>query len=582
MGNKSEDPNKAAMKQQQAQMERLDKLSLPELEEYLLQNPDLVGLLEAEEVDPSALEEISLDPAMREKQLKALAGLEERAEEGVTAQDRYQMEQLLGDVSAQEQARQAQIEDQMAQRGMDSSGASLMAQLQGKQSAANTARDRAMQMAAQGQQNRAQALQALGQQAGQMEQAEFGREAQVASARDAIARYNAQNRQNVQQTNLAARQNIENQRANIANQQAQVGNQISQQRFQNEMSKATGQGQVASNMSNIAGNAPAQPSVFQSALGGAATGAGVGANFGTGGAGIGAAVGAGAGLLGSMFEDGGIVGMEGGVPVDRKALEDQQREKDKFKKKYMKKIHEEMLGENEPKYDDGGRVSKIPGMFDFSSQGPSKELIEQKGGAIIGQGNDATSADIQTYEDAQNLINKGSGIDEDALLKGLGSLNEAFGAKPQKRNSIKTSYSDVAVKNVMQPVQASQFGNPFSAEDGGMAINPILKEIYSKHNKKPTYASDGTGDIIDSGMGSFAGDRVDAKVNDGEIILNIPQQQRLMDLLRGEIGLTELGDDDIVEGVPREYRDSLHEELEEESRGSGKAESLKKLLDTLE
>ena len=45
---------------------------------------------------------------------------------------------------------------------------------------------------------------------------------------------------------------------------------------------------------------------------------------------------------------------------------------------------------------------------------------------------------------------------------------------------------------------------------------------------------------------SYAGDRVDAKVNSGEMVLNIEQQQRLMDLLRGLKDLQGLGDEDIV------------------------------------
>lgn len=703
MGGKAKDPNKAAMQFQREQMRRLEGLDLPELQEYVLQSPELVGLLEAEGIDPSALEEISLDPAMREKQLQALEGLQERADQGITATDRFQMEQLLGDVGAQEQARQAQIESQMAQRGMDSSGAALMAQLQGKQSSANQARERAMQMAAQGQQNRSQALAQLGQQAGQMEQAQFGREAQVASARDAIARANAMNRQQVAGQNLAARQAIEGQRAGIANQQAQVANQLAQQRFQNEMSRITGQGQTASAMSNIAGNAPQQPSAFQSALGGAATGASIGSAVPGIGTGVGAGVGAAAGLLssGGLFEDGGIARNyeDGGIAM--KARQDEEKQKAAFKKKYMKKIHEEMLGDQpkveevgrkeltqramdhtspdsykrEPlKYANGGlprnivaatypqeaRGEEIPtagieglaqglaavrrefnpplrmadgglieqgideldrrvmlhitpesykrpvpkfnlggvinademnrqqeefmkNQFAQQFQVPLSEGLAKGKGKILGQDTDKTSADIQTYEDAKALTDKkgGMSIDSDALSKSLGALNEMFGAQEQERDPLKLSYQDVAVKNVMNPIQAQEFGNAWRAEDGGAAVDPILRQIMEKHaNKKPKYASDGMGGPINSGEGSYAGDRVDAKVNDGELILNIPQQQRLMDLLRGEIGLTELGDEDIVEGVPKDYRDELHEELEEESE-SPKRRSIKSLLEAL-
>jgi len=68
------------------------------------------------------------------------------------------------------------------------------------------------------------------------------------------------------------------------------------------------------------------------------------------------------------------------------------------------------------------------------------------------------------------------------------------------------------------------------------------------------YESDG--DVV--GGDSYAGDRVDAKLNSGEIVLNAPQQQRLMDILRGQEDLTALGEEDIIEGVPESYRNKLH------------------------
>ena len=75
-----------------------------------------------------------------------------------------------------------------------------------------------------------------------------------------------------------------------------------------------------------------------------------------------------------------------------------------------------------------------------------------------------------------------------------------------------------------------------------------------------TFVSDSTGDVV--GGDSFERDRVDARLNSGEAVLNVAQQQRLMDLLRGKISLDELGDDDIVEGVPSEYQDDLTDMLD--------------------
>ena len=249
----AEDAMKKASGVTKEQMKRLDAIDLPDIEKMkiLLENPELVGLLEAEQLEGSALEEISLDPKLRENQMKALQSLATQAEEGLTSQDKYAMEQLLGDVAAQERSQLAGIDQEMARRGMESSGAAERAKREALQSGANEARQRAMQMAAQGQQNRMQALQALGQQSGQMQSQDYAQQAQIASARDAIAQANAANRQNVSAQNLAARQNIENQRANLANQQQMYNKGLIQQQFQNELQKAGAQNTVSGNLANM-------------------------------------------------------------------------------------------------------------------------------------------------------------------------------------------------------------------------------------------------------------------------------------------------------------------------------------------
>jgi len=87
--------------------------------------------------------------------------------------------------------------------------------------------------------------------------------------------------------------------------------------------------------------------------------------------------------------------------------------------------------------------------------------------------------------------------------------------------------SDFKYKNVEAPQitlpQDQVFGRPFA--DGGV----------------PGYiAKDGDVVSVDAGFifpgeeDEYANDRVDAKVNRGEMILNAEQQQRMLDMLRGE------------------------------------------------
>ena len=435
------------------QLKRLADVELPDIEKQkiLLENPELVGLLEAEQLGPSAMEEISLDPQLREQQLAALENLKEYADTGITDTDKYAMEQLLGDVAAQERASQAAIEDRMARQGMESSGAALMAKMQAKQGASNDARQKAMQLAAQGQQNRMAALNQLASQSGQMQQADFGRQSQVASAQDAIARANAANRQQVNAQNLAARQAIENQRAATANQQQMYNKGLLQQQFQNQMAKARAQNQASGNLANMY--------VQQGQAKAAADASTMGTLGSIGGALIGGA-GAAGGFSKLFAEDGGVANkdsyMDGGIPRDK--------------------------------------------------MGPDRQA----------------------------------------------EVNRLLG-KPEDNELMMTD----------------------SYEDGG-----VPEYACGGTHNKPKYASGGIGEIVDSGMDSYAGDRVDAKINDGEMILNIPQQQRLMDVLRGEESLDNLGESDIIEGVPREYRDELHEKAEESSENK-RAKGLKALLDAL-
>jgi hypothetical protein len=232
---------------------RLDAVDLPDIEKMriALEAPELVDLLEAEQLDPSQLEQIMTDPALKEKQMMALEGLRERSEQGLTAQDKMAMEDMLGQVGAQEKAQRAGIESEMQRRGTADSGTALMQKLQASQGGAQSARQKAMQMAAQGQQQRMSALQNMGQMAGQMEGQDFNRQAQVASAADRIAQANAMNRQNVSAQNLAARQNIANQKANIGNQQQMYNKGLYQQQFQNEMAKAGAQNQATGNLAGM-------------------------------------------------------------------------------------------------------------------------------------------------------------------------------------------------------------------------------------------------------------------------------------------------------------------------------------------
>lgn len=613
MGGKAKDPYKAQRAAERARIARLQAIDLPELEEYVLQNPELVGLLEAEQLGPSALEDISLDPAMKEKQMMALQGLQERSEQGLTAMDKLQMEEMLGQASAAEKSARAGIEAEMQRRGTADSGASLMSKLQGAQGAGNQARQKAMQMAAQGAQQRMAALQGMGQMAGQMESADYQRQSAQASAADRIAQANAMNRQNISAANLAARQQQENQRANIANQQAQIANQIAQQRFSNEMARAGSMNTVASTPA-----APQGPSGFQQL---ATIGGGIAGFMGGGPAGAAAGAQAGSMIGGAFnFQDGGI------------AQSKEMKAHEKFKADYMKKVREELMPKERAIKEVTGVIHAQDGAFaekfrkSRAALGPgasfmwngneySTDLAEESAPQTLAseqkpempnmfnfdQANKDIAESIKTGK-AQGGVEQIAGVTNDKIneqdptptpkkegssfgakdFEAIGKIAGMLSPKEEAPQEIKNTFQLQKPENIMSPIQAQQFGNAFSGakfEDGGMPEYGC-GGTHKAEDGDMMYASDGYGDIVDSGMESYAGDRVDAKINDGEMILNVPQQQRLMDIIRGTEDLTALGDEDIIEGVPRDYRDELHEKGEE-SGSDKKMEGLKRLLEAL-
>lgn len=545
MGGKSKDPGEEAAKVQREQLRRLAAIDLPELEQLFLETPELVGLLETEQLGPSALQDIALDPRMREAQMRALAELEERGVVGLTPEDRARLSEIRRETAGQEQAAQKAILQSMAERGQLDSGAQLIAQMQASGAGATEAQRAGEQLAAQAAAARRQALQQAGGMAGQMEQAQYGRDAQAAQARDAIQQFNLAQRANTAAQNLAARQNIEQQRVQARQQEQKYNAQIPQQQFQNELARAGAQGQATSNLAQIAASQQPQQSPFQSALGGAATGAGIGANFGPAGAGYGAAIGAGLGILGGL-EDGGLAN-----EADRVA-----------KKKY--KNAEYYRQDYRPALQNGG----VPGMFDFDGAS-LQEGLDAGNAVIYGQDTDKLAGEDMTYSQAKETMDQANGgfnMDNEDVVAALSGLNQLLGPKKQaKRPQLNLQGGNYKMpENIL--------GQALRMEDGG--------GTYQAQDGRILFESTGNGDIV--GGDSFERDRIDARLNSGEAVLNVAQQQRLMDLLRGEADVQDLGEEDIVEGVPSDYQAELKREIDKpKSEQQKKIEGLENLLKAL-
>lgn len=235
---------------------RLEAIGIPTIEaqKIALETPQLVDLLEAEVLGPSAMEGVRVDPRLRQAQMSALEQMSGLADQGLGAEDRAAFNELRRAAAGQAQAQAQSVLQNAAAQGTLDSGAALAAQLAAGQSSADRMSQEGDRLAAQAAAARRQALMSKADMASQLGQQNFNQQASVAQARDAISQFNTQNRQNVASTNLANRQAIENQRAATRNQQEMYNKGLLQQDFQNRMAKATG---VTGQMGNLA-NAYAQ------------------------------------------------------------------------------------------------------------------------------------------------------------------------------------------------------------------------------------------------------------------------------------------------------------------------------------
>lgn len=292
-GGKPKKPNTA---QYEAENDRLlDELARQMPREYEELRPEDVAQLDA-----SAMEGVSTDPALREAQRRALQRMGEVADKGYTAEEEAALSRIRRENAQADRGRREAIMQNMQARGMADSGASLAAQLQSAQAANEADSQQGLDVAANAQRRALQAIAQSGQMAGSMRNQDFSEQSDVARAKDAINQFNTQNRVRAQFNNN------------------QGHNQFNQQQFQNRSDVANYQ---VNNNVNKANNAikdweyrTKQRQAKAGAIMGMA-GAGAGAYFGgPAGAQTGAAMGS---SMGSAFmSHGGKVGGPSLTPSD--------------------------------------------------------------------------------------------------------------------------------------------------------------------------------------------------------------------------------------------------------------------------
>lgn len=238
-------------------------LKTPDVNDMELQLQQLVeqGVLSPEEahaelLNQSEMNKISLDPRTKEAQMAALSGLQDVADDGLTTADEAALSRIRNEENTAARGQREAILQNAQARGMGGSGLELLANLKNQQDSATRASQRDLDVAGQSQQRALQALIQSGQLGGQIQAQDFGQQAQIAGANDAIAKFNAdvQNQMNManvnarnqaQAQNLENRQNIANQNVQLNNQQQQYNKNLAQQNFENQLKKRSGQAGIA-------------------------------------------------------------------------------------------------------------------------------------------------------------------------------------------------------------------------------------------------------------------------------------------------------------------------------------------------
>ena len=209
----------------------LEAIGLPELNEYELAK--FQDLFTAQQMGPSAFENIQLDPEGLDAQRAALAKLSEIGEGGLLLGDKVALQEIQDSVARQDAARQSAIQQNMAERGMGGGGAEMAQRLLSQQAGADRAAANSRNVAAMAQQRALDAIIQRGQLGGQMRQQQYGMEADKAQAIDAISRFNAGQRQEEQRM----RQGTADKNVGVENMQRGMANQLEQERYNNALGK---------------------------------------------------------------------------------------------------------------------------------------------------------------------------------------------------------------------------------------------------------------------------------------------------------------------------------------------------------
>jgi len=231
-------------------MAEIEKVQDPELKNVYLDRLSQVGKLipEVEQslLTSSAQEQIKLDGTARKAQLNVLEQLAQRGTAGLTPQERAQRNESLRKADASKQSAVQSVLQNLQMRGQGGGGAATLALMQAAQTGADQDAVSMDRLAALSSERALQALKERANVSTTMEDRDYGRQKDLASARDKIAEFNQDvqsrnvNRRNrAEEANLSTAQSIADRNVGLTNEERMFNEfKLKQQKFDNQKALA--------------------------------------------------------------------------------------------------------------------------------------------------------------------------------------------------------------------------------------------------------------------------------------------------------------------------------------------------------
>ena len=213
-----------------------------------------------QQVDKSVSEmgAIKENKEVQDLQMNALRGVAQRAQGGLTPEDRVAMMELQDQMAQQAQQQNAAIQQNMQQRGISGGGAELAAQLSGNQGALQQGAQGARQLMADQSRRALEALAQQGQMSGNIRTQDFANASAKAQAADSMNRFNVQNQMAINAANTAAKnrakeldyvtqQDISNKNTGLSNAEIVRQNDAKMDMYNAELVRRGGQSRAYSN-----------------------------------------------------------------------------------------------------------------------------------------------------------------------------------------------------------------------------------------------------------------------------------------------------------------------------------------------